>query len=456
LRRRANLESWVARLAVALAALCLAPTGHAASLTGRQAYVLTPSAMCGGYPRAPIATMKGLCAGLVVSPPSSVFSERTLRLPRTLLALPSGDFLVVDLGAWVAGKGAVWRLVPRPGQSPQLTRLLDKLDLPHGLAIGPDGRFYLSEMSRIVRFDPNAAVPGDTVETVVTGLPDNRLHDDRHPLSSFIFDGDGALLVDVGARSDQCPPDPATPAGPCAEIQGDHPSAAVWRFAYLGNGRWSQTPTAFSRGLRNSLALVRHPSGTILQGENSIDVDDPDFPTDAIDVLKPGADFGWPYCVEAASPSPAWAGHSPLDCAGPDRTRPALLLPPHGAPLSMLYYQGAMFPELKGRLLVSLHGFRATGSRIIAYDVDAAGVPRPSKTARYAVYGRNGKRATERRFRAGPAAHGLIVTPGWDTVAGLRPAGAPVGLAVAADGALWIAEDRNGAIIRFAQDGGAP
>ena len=443
------------RAVLVLMLLCVSAAAHAASLTGRQAYVTTPSATCGGYPKLPIETLKGVCAGLVVGPTSRVFSQRTLRLPRNLLFLPNGEILVVDLGAWVAGKGSVWRLVARPGQAPQLIRLLSGLDVPHTLAIGPDGRLYLSEMSRIVRFDPAATVPGDRVETVVTGLPDNRLHDDRHPLSSFIFDADGALLVDVGAKSDQCPPDPNNPGAPCAEIQGEHPSAAVWRFAYLGAGRWAQTPTTFSHGLRNSLALTRHPSGTILQGENSIDVDDPDFPTDAINALKAGADYGWPYFVQAASPAPAWSGHNPLDCAGPKRTPPVLLLPPHGAPLSMLYYQGAMFPELAGRLLVSLHGYRTTGSRIVAYDVDSAGVPTSAKGARYAVYGRGGKPPSERRFRAGPAAHGLILTPGWDTVAGQRPAGAPVGLAVAPDGALWVAEDRNGAIVRFARNDAA-
>ena len=31
--------------------------------------------------------------------------------------------------------------------------------------------------------------------------------------------------------------------------------------------------------------------------------------------------------------------------------------------------------------------------------------------------------------------------------------GAPAGLAVASDGALWLADDRNGAIIRIAREG---
>ncbi len=174
-----------------------------------------------------------------------------------------------------------------------------------------------------------------------------------------------------------------------------------------------------------------------------------------INRLQPGADYGWPYCVEMATPAPLWRGVGQRDCKGSWRRAPVLLLPPHGAPLSMLYYHGAMFPELEGKLLLTLHGFRATGSRIVAYPVDPTGAPLTSVKAGFAVYSRNGATPLRRRYRQGPAADGLIVTPRWDAMTGLRPAGAPVGMAVAADGGLWVAEDRNGAIIRFARDSAA-
>ena len=40
----------------------------------------------------------------------------------------------------------------------------------------------------------------------------------------------------------------------------------------------------------------------------------------------------------------------------------------------------------------------------------------------------------------------------WNAVASKRPMGAPVGLAVAADGAIWLADDRNGHILRIAKE----
>jgi len=375
---------------------------------------------CDGYPRAPIEARKGICAGIVLAPPPSGLppSRRTIHLPRTLLALPGGDWLAVDLGTWDPGRGSVWRLTPRPGGEPVLKKVLTKLDLPHTLAVGPDGKVYLGEMSRISRFDPDAADPQGSLTPVVTGLPDNRLHENRHPLSAFIFDADGALLVNVGAPSDQCPPKPGQAR--CAEAEKH---AAIWRFAPEGPGKWAAEPSVFARGLRNSLALVRTRAGAILQAENSIDVADPAWPPEELNVLKAGAHYGWPYCVGANQPAPAWKARK-VSCA-PYR-RPDLLLPAHGAPLDLIEYRGAMFPELQGRLIVSLHGYRPTGSRLLAYELDAAGLPKTTKA--------------------------LDLTPGWRAAKGKRPAGAPVGMAVAADGAIWVADDRNGAILRLARD----
>jgi glucose/arabinose dehydrogenase len=376
---------------------------------------------CDGYPRAAIETVPGMCAGLVLAPPPAglALSKRTIRMPRTLLPLANGDLLVSDLGAWTAGRGAVWRVTPKRGGEPTIKPVLRKLDMPHTLAVGPDGKVYVGEMSRISRFDPDAADPQATLTPVVSGLPDNRLHENRHPLSAFVWDADGAFLVNVGAPSDQCPAKPGQKTCPEAERQ-----AAIWRFAPAGPGKWAAEPTVFARGLRNSLALVRTRAGTILQAENSIDVPTANWPPEELNVIVKGAHYGWPYCMAANEAAPVWRAQR-VACA-PYRM-PDLLLPPHAAPLDLVEYRGAMFPELSGRLLVTLHGYRPTGSRILAIELDDKGLPRAGQKLR-------------------------DLTPGWGAVRGERPAGAPVGMAVASDGAIWVADDRNGAILRFAKD----
>ncbi len=435
-----------------LAALALLLSPFAAPAVAAAPYVLAPGETCDGWPRLPIETAPGTCAGLVLAPPEGRgLSVRTLRLPRTLTQLRNGDWIVVDLGGWDPGKGSVWRLRATPGKAPELTPLLRKLTMPHGLGVGPDGRLYVGEMSRIFRFDPDAPDPAATVEVVVDGLPDNRLHANRHPLSNFVFDGDGSLIVNVGAPSDQCAPK-GRPAGPrCAEREGPEAQASVRRYRYLGEGRWDPKFETFARGLRNSLALARHPSGALLQAENSYDfAPKADTPFEELNVLVRGKDYGWPYCYDLTAVTPAWKGRSPLDCASAAHAKPASLLPPHAAPLGALIYGGAMFPQLKGRLLLSYHGYRAGGGRVVALELDDKGAPVVKANARYPEYGADGK-AVWKRYPA-PAAEPLILTPGWNAVAGVRPLGAPVGLAQAADGSIWIADDRNGHVIRLAAD----
>ncbi|MBX7248354.1 MAG: PQQ-dependent sugar dehydrogenase [Caulobacteraceae bacterium] len=436
-------------LALGLAALTAA--GSAPAAPAQKTYAPTRQT-CDGWPRAPIVMAPGLCAGLVTAPSPGQFAARQLKMPRTLLQLSARDWLVVDMGGWGDRQGSAWLMTAESGKPVKLTRLLSGLTMPHGLGRGPDGAVYIGEMSRIFRFDPLAANPAATVSYVVTGLPDNKLHANRHPLSNFIFDGDGSLLVNVGAPSDQCgtPGKPnKLPNGRCAESEGGEPTAGVRRYAYLGNGRWDARFTMFARGLRNSLALARHASGTLVQAENSIDYDSEDRPYEELNVLRAGAHYGWPYCFDDTMVAPVWAAQTFMPCNSPAHARPHTLLPPHSAPLGMLYYDGAMFPSLKGRLLISLHGYRMPGARIVAFDVGPDGLPAVKPGARYPVY--RGGAVVNRPYPA-PAAESRVLTPGWDLKPGLRPMGTPVGLAVARDGAIWVAEDKNATVLRIAVD----
>ena len=420
---------WIAAAAVLALAGPAAAQGRARAST------------CDGYPRAPVAAANGMCLGLVWS---AARDGAGPRMPRTLLQLDGGDWLVSDLGEWTPDRGAVWRLSARPAATPAMRRVLGGLTMPHTLARGPDGRVYLGEMSRVVRFDPASANAAATVEPVLSGLPDNRLHQNRHPLSSFIFDGDGALLVNVGAPSDRCLDARARPLrGPDGRCVEAAVAAGVRRYAYLGGGRWSDAFSVFAAGLRNSLAMARHSSGTLWQAENSIDYPEPGRPFEELNRLVGGATYGWPYCFDMRDPAPGWAGSG----CGEGYRAPERLLPPHAAPLHMLYYDGAMFPALRGRLLMSWHGHRPTGGRVVAYEVDAEGAPLANGDGAYDLW----PRGTGRYPRGAPHAKPLVLTPGWGPQAGRRQ-GSPVGLAVAADGAVWIADDRNRQILRLAAD----
>lgn len=425
-----------------LIACWLAPVVHGAARE-RHAVQGEP---CDGYPRLAIGTLPGMCAGLVAGPTTTEHS-RPLRLPRSLLQLDAHTWLVTDLGAWEGARGAVWRLRTGSAGGVELERLLDGLHLPHAIARGPDGRVYVGEMSRIVRFDPDADAPASTVEAVVSGLPDNRLHAHRHPLSKFVFRPGGDLLVNVGAPSDQCTGEGArTAAGQCAQSEDDEDAASLRLYRRGDDGRWSPDYEVFARGLRNSVALAVHGSGTVLQAENSYDFGSRWSPFEELNVIEQGRHHGWPYCADGAQATPAWRDREDW-CRSGEHAAPVLLLPPHAAPLDMLWYEGAMFPALQGRLLMSWHGHRSVGGRIASFAVDARGVPVPDARPRFPVYG-----AGFRAYGDGPAATPVVLTPGWGRTPGLRPQGSPVGLAVADDGAIWATDDRAGLVIRFARD----
>jgi len=437
-----NAMKWMA--IAALLALAMANQGSAAE---RRVAYAAPSGTCDGYPRLSIGMAKGFCAGLVAGP-TRANASRTMLFPRDLVQLDDDTWLVSDLGGWGTTRGAVWKLQAKAGEPPKLSRLLGGLNLPHAISLGADGKVYVGEMSRIFRFDARAADPRKTIETVIADLPDNRLHDNRHPLSAFAFAADGALLVNVGAPSDQCLDARGKRPGPlCPESESGERAASIRRYAPDGHGGWSKDYTLYARGLRNSVALAVNRQGTVLQGENSYDFNDSRHPFDEVNRIEAGKHYGWPYCYDIGSPTPGWKATSTIRCASSAHTPPVLLLPPHSAPLSMLWYDGAMFPLLQGKLLLSLHGFRATGGRIVAYVTDAQGVPVATKNARYPVYG-----AESRPYGVMPSADAFVLTPGWDKVAGKRPQGSPVGLAVARDGAIWTVDDRAGVVIRIAAD----
>lgn len=431
------------------------------------------------FPRIQIDMKPGYCAGLVAS------EEDHLRFPRSIIQLPGRElFVVADMGGWGHADGRLLLLDPRAPQGQRFRELLTAAEYPFGLVIGPDKQLYASTAETIFRFDPLADNPKSTVETIIRHMPGRRitlpdgtrLEESAHPFKQFVFDRNGRLFVNVGAHSDDCiTPPPITK--PCAPAEGASAMASIWLFTPPAGGIFPTLKpgdpdpqhTVYARGLRNSMALALHPNFpdagyAFLQGENSRDLPDIFKPNEEINAIELGKHYGWPYCYDLSTPSPEFRSvlqsgtYKSLCTANALYKPPFSLMPPHGAPLAMLYYHGAKFPELDGKLLVGLHGYRPTGSRVLVYDVDDHGFPRlgPAPVRYHVSCAADPTRSFQTDAGEVAAAPFDELIAGWHRVNGARPQGAPVGMTVADDGAIWLVEDRNQTVIRIDRATGEP
>lgn len=390
----------------ALLLLCLAGVGAAASRSGAQAY--RASGTCDGLPRLALRTPPGLCVGLVA---------RGSGFPRGVATVGS-DVYVADLGARTPGRGRVLRF---PGGRGPAQVVLTNLNQPNGIAAAPGGQVYVGVIGGIIRFDPRAREPGRTVRPVLTGLPGDGLHN----LTAFAVAPDGALLVNVGSASDNCGTGRAADRRkPCGELARDPPRAAILRVQPRAGGPVdARDAEVIATGLRNAMALAFTPQGVLLAAGNARDhidkadrrLSDAALPHEPLVRVVKGADFGWPYCFDNRRASPEYPGY---DCRR--KRAPERLLPPHAAPLGAAVSRGGVLGQ-GDRLLLAFHGYRPAGHRIVALPLDGSG-----KTA------------------GGP----VDVVSGWEPSAD-RPRGAPAGIAVAADGSIFVVEDRNGTLLRI-------
>ncbi|RTZ67447.1 MAG: hypothetical protein DSZ29_00730, partial [Aquificaceae bacterium] len=198
-----------------------------------------------------------------------------------------------------------------------------------------------------------------------------------------------------------------------------------------------------------------------LQAENAMDLKGEFAPFEEINVIEKDKHYGWPYCYNFANKSPQFSHYNGFKCvAGShnkegDYQEPWVLLPPHAAPLGMMYYpeDKDLFPQLKGKLIIAYHGYRSTGHRIVYFDVDDKG--RPELTDNKAFY-LSDKKVISRANIDSPYQknfykHHLQNIPrfaqqkellkGWFRYAPFRPSGSPVAMTVANNGAIWFVDD---------------
>jgi Raf kinase inhibitor-like YbhB/YbcL family protein len=279
----------------------------------------------------------------------------------------------------------------------------------HGLAI-KDGKLYIATVKEIFvgQLKPDGKVGPLTL--LVGDLPDLGQHANR----TLAFGPDGMLYVSNGSTCNAC-------------NESNPEAATLLRVAPDGKSR-----TIFASGLRNTIGFDWQPTTGELWGmDNGIDFLGDEVQPEELNKLEHGKQYGWPHVYGDGGINPQSTPPGDISKAQwkAQSTPMVMGYAAHSAPMQLVFYRGGSFPrEMVGDAFVTMRGSwnraQASGYEIVRV-----------------------------RFVDGqPKAFEKFVT-GFLTDGGTTHIARPMGLAVAKDGALLMADDANGVIYRIAYTG---
>jgi glucose/arabinose dehydrogenase len=307
---------------------------------------------------------------------------------RFLAAAPNGDIIVSEIS-----RGQV--VAVHPGSPPGAAPLVVArgLEKPNGLAFrGSD--LYIATWSGIVVI-PDYPRGIGSPRVLFNDMPRNGDHNAR----ALALAADGTIYISSGSDCNVC-------------RESDPRLATILRYSADGTGG-----AIYASGLRNASGLAFDSRGrlwAVVNQRDNLTPDHTDLPPEEVDMVREGGNYGWPACYPIGAERRANPEFGGASCAGMLPT--TLNLPAHTAPLQALFYEGAQFPAgYRGALFVALHG---------SWNRDP-----PSGYKVVAVTFSGGRPTGVQDF-----------VTGWLTDVD-RVHGRPVGLAVAADGSLYISDD---------------
>lgn len=327
----------------------------------------------------------------------NVFAEGGFSQPRWMALAPNGDVFLADSRA---NSIIVLRDKNKDGIAEERYVFSDKLSQPFGMAFH-DGWFYVANTSSIVRFKykPGQTAAEGEPEKLVDLTPGGY---NQHWTRNILFSPDGKkMFVSIGSSTN-------------VSVESDPKRAAI--SVYDPDGK---NHRIYASGLRNPIGLAWNPgTGELWTAVNERDGLGDDLVPDYATSVKEGGFYGWPYSYLGQNEDPRRKGEAPELVK--KAIVPDVIFQSHVAALGIQFYTGRMFPkEYRGDAFVAFHG---SWNR--------------SKLSGYKI--------VRIRFKDGK----LLKNAYEDMVTGWLPDedsnevwGRPVGLLVAADGALLIADD---------------
>ena len=346
----------------------------------------------------------------------SLFAEN-LDNPRQAYVLPNGDILVVEATREWPGRAdrpeksanriTLFRDTNGDGKPEVREVFLTGLNMPHGMA-ALGNWFYVGNTDGVVRYPYKAGQTKiDVKAEKILDLPAG-----GHYTRNLLADPAGKkIYIAVGSASN------------VDEENGwekDQRRAGILEINPDGSGM-----RIFAKGLRNAVGMDWEPqTKTLWTVVNERDLLGDDLVPDYLTSVKDGAFYGWPYSYFGQIEDPRKQGQRPDLVA--KAIKPDYALGSHTAALGLAFYQGKSFPErYRGGAFIGMHG-SWNRSKMVGFKV--AFVP-------FA----NGK-------PAGPIED--ILTGFIADESKFEAYGRPVGVTVAPDGSLLVADDSGGKVWR--------
>jgi glucose/arabinose dehydrogenase len=327
---------------------------------------------------------------------------------RWMAAAPNGDIFLAESNE---GKITVLRDADGDGRAELIETYDDSYERPHGLAFH-DGALYVGERRGIWRIPYTDGDTGAQERRMITG-PDPFVLGARegHWTRNLAFNAAGELFVAVGSSNN-------------VVIDTD-PRATIARVNDDG------TLTVFASGLRNPVGVAFYPgTDDLYTVVNERDGYGDGLVPDYLTLVQEGGFYGWPYSYIGSHPDPQFGDQRPDLVAA--AIEPDVLFASHSAPLGLVFYDDDQFPEYyRGGAFVALHGSWnssvPTGYKVVYVPFE------------------------NRRPAGGYENFALGFRFSGETPA--QVIGRPVGLVVANDGSLLIADDVGQAIWRVTYTG---
>lgn len=258
-------------------------------------------------------------AGSPIPFPLSVESGYTVSLFARNLG-PVRDLAMSDGGTIIAS-------VPKEGSIkllPDGAPLLANLENPHGVAFFAH-YVFIAEETRVSRYLWNEEKKEATFDKKLFDIPKGG----RHTTRTIAFNKKGQMFVSVGSSCDTC--------------VENHPFLAT----VIVSDSEGASPRVWAKGLRNAPFIAVNPTTDDLWGtEMGRDFLGDNLPSDEINIISDGKDYGWPYCYGNKVFDTKFGQGNATHCN--ETVGPIFEIPAHSAPLGLAFFQDD--------LLVSYHG----------------------------------------------------------------------------------------------------